>query len=146
MGAATSKENCDPIARAREIPSSKILRQFHSTTSRGAYKVWATAIAVKMIPKVPHAAPISGCANQSAVARMIPGEKQYSESAVYPPALPYKRRATYHNEAPSSAPKIRYGACASHPQWRRESICNGVGQNSNPTAAIRYQSGEWCGS
>jgi len=78
--------------------------------------VCATAIAVKIVPKVPHAAPISGCANQRDVARMIPGEKQYNDIAVYPPAFPYNRRATYQREAPSNAPKIKYGACASHPQ------------------------------
>ena len=51
-------------------------RQFQTTTSRGAYKVCATAMAVKIAPNAPHAAPISGCANQSALARRMAGEKQ----------------------------------------------------------------------
>jgi hypothetical protein len=32
------------------------------------------------------------------------GEKQYSTSAAMPPALPYKRRATYQMDAPSNSP------------------------------------------
>src|SRR5215468_877843 len=104
----TSNENCDPIARAIETPSRRILRQFQSTTSRGAYNVWATAIAVKIVPNVPQAAPISGGENpQNEVARMIPGEKQYNDNAMYPPAFPYKRRATYQRDAPSNAPNTR---------------------------------------
>ena len=34
-------------------------REFQSTTSRGAYSVCATAIAVKMVPNAPHTPPIS---------------------------------------------------------------------------------------
>ena len=36
----------------------------------------ATAIPVKMVPKAPQAAPVSGSANQTEAARIIPGEKQ----------------------------------------------------------------------
>ena len=75
-GTITISENWHPTARASESPSKMIRRQFHSTTSRGAYKVCATAIAVKIAPKVPHAAPISGCADHSVLARIIAGEKQ----------------------------------------------------------------------
>src|SRR5437667_10169639 len=110
-GRTTISENCDPTASARDKPRSRMRRQFHSTTSRGAYKVCATAMAVKIVPKVPQTAPISGCATHNEVAQMIPGEKQYNDSAVYPPAFPYKRRATYHNDAPSNAPNTRYGTC-----------------------------------
>ena len=69
-------ENCEPTASASDNPSSTMRRQFHSTTSRGAYRVWATAMAVKIAPNAPQAAPISGSADQTALARMIPGEKQ----------------------------------------------------------------------
>ena len=61
-------ENCDPTAMASETPSSTMRRQFHSTTSRGAYSVCATAMAVKMVPKAPQAATISGSVCQTALA------------------------------------------------------------------------------
>ena len=48
----------------------------------------ATAIAVKIVPKVPQAAPISGCANQRDVARMIP-ERSSTTTARY--ILPHFR-------------------------------------------------------
>ena len=61
-------ENCDPTAMLSEIPRSKIRRQFHSTTSRGAYSVCATAMAVKIVPKAPHAVAISGSVCHNALA------------------------------------------------------------------------------
>src|ERR1700722_12272714 len=82
IGSRIIKENWDPIAKASESPSSKVRRQFHTTTSRGAYKVWATAMAVKMAPNVPHAAPISGCAKYRVLLRSITGEKQYEANAM----------------------------------------------------------------
>ena len=39
-------------------------------------KVWATAMAVKMAPNAAQAAPISGSADQIALERTMPGEKQ----------------------------------------------------------------------
>ena len=75
-GTTTISENCEPTASASDKPSSMMRRQFHSTTSRGAYKVWATAMAVKMAPNAPQAAPTSGSANHRAQERTIPGEKQ----------------------------------------------------------------------
>ena len=75
-GSTTIKGNCEPTASATDNPNSKIRRQFHKITSRGAYNVWATAMAVKMAPKAPQAAPISGSADQMAAERTIPGEKQ----------------------------------------------------------------------
>src|SRR6266498_692011 len=96
--------NCEAIAKAREIPSRAMRRQFHSTTSRGAYKVWDTAIAVNTAPNVPHAAAMLGGENHKVLARITNAEKQYRASAVYPPASPYKRLDTYHKEAPSNVP------------------------------------------
>jgi len=61
---------------ASETPSSTMRRQFQSTTSRGAYKVCATAMAVKMVPNAPHAARISGSVCQPALACISEGEKQ----------------------------------------------------------------------
>ena len=75
-GTTTIRENCEPTASASDKPSSMMRRQFHSTTSRGAYKVWATAMAVKMAPNAPQAAPASGSANHRAQERRMPGEKQ----------------------------------------------------------------------
>src|SRR5215469_13778536 len=120
-GTTTISENWEPIASASDTPSKVIRRQFHSTTSRGAYSVCATAMLVKIAPKAPQAAPVSGSANHTDAARMIPGEKQYSVSAIYPPSFPKRRRATYHTEAPSITPKNRNGARASHPQYHSDS-------------------------
>src|SRR5437899_975442 len=75
-GTTTIRENCDPTASASDNPSNTILRQFHSTTSRGAYSVWATAIAVNTAPKAPQAAPISGSTSHMLALRKIAGEKQ----------------------------------------------------------------------
>src|SRR5512132_28980 len=76
IGTKMMRENWHPTAIAKDSPSSRMRRQFHSTTSRGAYKVCATAIAVKTAPKAPHAAATSGGANQPELARRIAGEKQ----------------------------------------------------------------------
>ncbi len=105
---ATS-ENCVPTASAIANPSNKIRREFHSTTSRGAYSVWATAIPVNTIPNAPHTTLISPKFRVPATARIMPGEKQYSANAMYPPIFPYRRRDTYHSDAPSIAPKNKYG-------------------------------------
>ena len=75
-GIVITSENCVPTASGSESPSKRIRRQFQSTTSRGAYKVCATAIAVKMVPNAPQAAAISRCVNPSALPPIIPGEKQ----------------------------------------------------------------------
>ena len=103
-GTTIVSSNCDPTANASETASSTIRRQFQSTTSRGAYKVWETAIAVKTAPKTPHAAPICGSADHSELLRITVGEKQYSPSAIKPPAFPYSRRETYHRDPPSRMP------------------------------------------
>ena len=66
IGSTTIRGNCEPTASASDNPSSTIRRQFHKITSRGAYNVCATAMAVKMAPKAPQAAPISGSADQMA--------------------------------------------------------------------------------
>ena len=71
-GTTTISENCEPTARASDSPNNTMRRQFHRTTSRGAYRVWATAMAVKMAPKAPQAAPTSGSANHRAQERTIP--------------------------------------------------------------------------
>ena len=75
-GTTMTSENCEPTARASDNPSSAMRRQFHKMTSRGAYNVWATAMAVKIAPNAPQAAPTSGSANHRAQERAIPGEKQ----------------------------------------------------------------------
>src|SRR5579862_2838809 len=80
-GKRTTSENRQPIANANDNPSNRMRRQFHSTTSRGAYNVCATAIAVNTAPKVPQAAPISGCVIQRVLFRRIKGEKQYNTKA-----------------------------------------------------------------
>src|SRR6202022_583695 len=67
-------------------------------------------MAVKIAPKAPQAAPISGSADQMALPRMMAGEKQYRASATYPPALPNRRRATYQIEAPSNRPNASWGS------------------------------------
>ena len=54
------KENCAPTQIAMESPSSRIRRQFHRTTSRGAYSVCATAMLVKIRPKPPQAPTMDG--------------------------------------------------------------------------------------
>src|ERR1044071_7850557 len=59
-GRIITRLNCDPIASARETPSSRMRRQFHNTTSRGAYSVCETAIAVNTAPNVPQAPVIFG--------------------------------------------------------------------------------------
>src|SRR5581483_997532 len=82
IGISHHSENCDPTASVNERPSSRMRRQFQSTTSRGAYNVCATAMAVKIAPNAPHAAPISGGADHSELLRITPGEKQYSTSAM----------------------------------------------------------------
>src|SRR5579872_6423283 len=81
-GARMTSENSQPMARESDNPRSRILRQFHNTTSRGAYRVCATAIAVKIAPNVAQAAPISGGATQSVLARRMVGEKQYNVNAM----------------------------------------------------------------
>src|ERR1051326_6208184 len=92
MGTTTSSENWDPTAMARETPSSTIRRQFQSTTSRGAYNVCATAIAVKIVPKAPQATTISGSVCQAALDWIREGEKQYRVSAIKPPVLRSEER------------------------------------------------------
>ncbi len=69
-------ENCEPTAMASETASNMMRRQFQRTTSRGAYRVWATAMAVKIAPKDPQAARISGSVCQTALAWIMDGEKQ----------------------------------------------------------------------
>src|SRR5689334_3822974 len=75
-GAAIASSNCDPTASASDTPSSRIRRQFHNTTSRGAYSVWHTAIPVNTAPNMPQTAATLGGENQSALARMTLGEEQ----------------------------------------------------------------------
>jgi hypothetical protein len=76
IGTSNRIENWHPTANAKESPKSRMRRQFQITTSRGAYKVWATAIEVKTAPNVPQAAGISGGASQSVLLSIIAGEKQ----------------------------------------------------------------------
>ena len=76
MGTTTTRENWEPTASTRDSASNKMRRQFHKITSRGAYRVWATAMAVKIAPNAPQAAPVSGSAEKTALARRMPGEKQ----------------------------------------------------------------------
>src|SRR5215472_4958591 len=99
-------------------------------------------MAVKIAPKAPQAAPVSGSANQPADARMIPGEKQYSVRAMKPPALQYSRRATYHRDAPSRTPNSSAGARANHPQYGNDCDCSEPGQNSSGRDASRYHNSE----
>ncbi len=75
-GTTTINENWEPTASTSDSASSKMRRQFHKITSRGAYNVWATAMAVKIAPNAPQAAPTSGSAEKSELARRMPGEKQ----------------------------------------------------------------------
>jgi hypothetical protein len=82
IGSRMTSENWQPMARVNDNPSRRIRRQFQSTTSRGAYKVCDTAMAVKIAPKEPHAAPISGCVSQSVLFRRMRGEKQYNVRAM----------------------------------------------------------------
>src|SRR5579863_10631704 len=82
IGTTMISENWHPTAKASESPRSKVRRQFHKMTAGGAYKVWATAMAVKIAPNVPHAAAISGCASHSVLLLSIAGEKQYNVSAM----------------------------------------------------------------
>ena len=110
--ATAASAMCDPAASAIASPSSPIRLQFHSTTSRGAYSVCDTAIAVNTMPNAPHAATIAGW--MAAARMMITGENVYSASAMYPPALPYSRRATYHSDAPNSTPMAMNGSRARH--------------------------------
>ena len=86
--AASASENCVPAASATDNPSSRIRREFHRMTSRGAYNVCATAMPVKTMPNAPQTPLISPKLSVPAVPRIIPGEKQYSVSAMYPPAFP----------------------------------------------------------
>ena len=106
-GTTTTSENWEPTASASDNPSSTMRRQFHRTTSRGAYSVWATAMAVKIAPNAPQAAPTSGSADQSALARIDAGRETVKSQSNVSPGIAEKRRATYHREAPSSSPKIR---------------------------------------
>src|SRR5438445_301928 len=96
-GTTIATSNCDPMARARETARSTIRRQFHSTTSRGAYKVCETAMAVNTAPNIPQTAPMCGGEYQSELVRITVGEKQYNPSAMKPP----------HIEPPSIVPKSR---------------------------------------
>src|SRR4029077_12931885 len=134
-------ENCEPTAIASDVPSSIIRRQFHSTTSRGAYSVCATAIAVNTAPNAGHAAPISGSVCHTALAWIIAGEKQYNVSATNPPAFPHSRRATYHSDAPSNIPQARNGSRGSHRQYTSDSP-HRSGQTSNGAAVVKYGKGE----
>src|SRR5207247_11384283 len=65
---------------ASDNPSSRIRRQFQSTTSRGAYSVCATAIAVHTAPNAPHTPPISPRLCAPATLTIIAGEKQDRKS------------------------------------------------------------------
>src|SRR5947207_3211522 len=81
-GTTIISENWLPAARVNDSASRMIRCQFHNTTSRGAYKVWATAIAVNIAPNAPQAAGPSGCAAHKLLTRSTPGAKQYSTSAI----------------------------------------------------------------
>src|SRR5581483_2453561 len=93
-------------------------------------------MAVKIAPNAPHAAPVSGSANQMAPLRIMPGAKQYRTSATNPPASPYNLRATYQRDPPSRTPKPTNGARASQPQ-SGETADSVPGQTTNGAAAIR---------
>src|SRR5579859_1171444 len=137
MGTTTSSENCDPMAMARETPSSTIRRQFQSTTSRGAYNVCATAIAVKIVPNAPQVATISGSVCQTALAWISEGEKQYRVRAMNPPVFPQRRRATYHKEAPRNMPQARNGSRGSHRQIGADSADRSRGHARRGAAETR---------
>src|SRR5947199_10810194 len=104
-GTTIASSNCEPTAKASETASNTIRRQFHRTTSRGAYKVWETAMAVNTAPNIPQTAPMCGCEYQSEPVRITVGEKQYNPSAIKPPAFPKSLRDTYQREPPSITAK-----------------------------------------
>ncbi len=78
--AISARARCEPTASVMASPSRPMRFQFHSTTSRGAYSVCDTAIAVNTIPNAPQAATIAGW--MAAARPMITGEKEYSVSAM----------------------------------------------------------------
>ena len=68
-----ARGHCAPAAKVMEMPSRAMRFQFQRMTSRGAYRVCAVAMAVKMRPKAPQAAKIRGPASDEHAT--IPGLK-----------------------------------------------------------------------
>src|SRR4051812_30353348 len=112
IGMTITTENCAAVANPNANPSSRMRFQFHSTTSRGAYNVCASPMAVKIAPKAPQSAMTLGCTVDARTIAM--GEKAYRTSAMYPATFPYSRRATYQSDAPKRRAIAMNGSLASH--------------------------------
>lgn len=60
IGTISNTAELAPQPTPSAVPSSRMRFQFHRITSRGAYSVCATPMAVKIAPNAAHPAMISG--------------------------------------------------------------------------------------
>jgi len=105
MGTTTIMENWDPMEigegnseqhDATPVPDDDFARSVKSV---------GNAMAVKMDPKLPQAARISGSACQTAVACSMGGRKAVESEGEKSSGVAAESAATYHSDAPRKTPK-----------------------------------------